>query len=117
MQSLKRQPLLFITLLLQAIVVFIYTAYVGLQDGWIFIEVAITNLTSLTWNGQFTADFSCYLLLSGLWIMWRNKFSISSIFIALFAMVLGIIIFAPYFIWLLYNEKGNLIKVLIGTRN
>ena len=116
MQFLKHSSFLVIILLLQTLIVLAYTLYVGLQEGWIFMQVAITNLTSLTWNGQFMADFSCYLILSALWIMWRDKFSVLSIVIGLMAMVLGIIVFAPYLVWLLYKEKGLISKVLMGQR-
>lgn len=72
--------------------------------------------TSMTWMGQFALDFQCYLILSALWIAWRDKFFIKLILIAVVAMILGIIVFAPYLLFLLTKEKGNLKRVLIGDR-
>jgi hypothetical protein len=48
--------------------------------------------------------------------MWRNKFSAKSIAIGFIAMILGIIAFAPYLLFLLIKENGNLKKVLLGDR-
>lgn len=117
MQFLKRQPILVLILIVQTLLVLTYTLYVGSKEGWIFLQVATTNLASLTWNGQFTIDFSSYLLFSGLWIAWRGKFSLTSILLGIVASILGFIVFAPYFIWLLYKENGELLKVLTGSRN
>lgn len=103
-------------LALQTAGLLLYTARVGAANGWDFIGVAWSNVLSMSWNGQFSLDFSCYLLLSGVWIMWRNKFSLSAIVIATVAMILGIIVFAPYVGYLLLKEQGNIEKVLLGNR-
>jgi hypothetical protein len=81
-----------------------------------FLERAKEFVTSMTWMGQFALDFQCYLILSALWIAWRNKFSVKSIMIAILAMILGIIVFAPYLLYLLSKEKGDFKGVLIGNR-
>lgn len=103
-------------LVLQTLIVLAYTGYVIAREGLIFLEVAQTNLLSLTWNGQFTLDFSCYLVLSGIWIMWRSQYNSSAILIGIMAMILGIIVFAPYCLFLLLKEKSNIRKVLLGNR-
>jgi hypothetical protein len=48
--------------------------------------------------------------------MWRDKFNVNSILIAIVAMILGIIVFAPYVFYVLTKEKGDLKKTLIGER-
>lgn len=103
-------------LVLQTIGLCIYTLFAYQAEGANLIGVAISNIKSLSWSGQFNLDFSCYLTLSGIWIMWRNKFTGKSIFIGTIAMILGIIFFAPYLLWLLFKENGNLKLVLIGNR-
>lgn len=115
-QSNHSQTPLKLLLGLQTLIVGIYTVYVGLHEGMNFPQVTISNLLSLQWIGQFTLDFICYLLLSGLWIMWRNRYSTQSIIIGGLAMILGIIVFAPYFIYVLGKEQGDLGKVLLGDR-
>lgn len=103
-------------LLAQTIGLLIYTVIAVQNDGGDFLARALEFATSLTWMGQFALDFQCYLMLSAIWIAWRNKFSIKSILFAVIALILGIIVFAPYVLYLLTKEKGDLRRVLIGDR-
>lgn len=112
----NNQGLLKALLLLQTIGLLVYTFLAIQNDGPNFLLRAKAFVSSLTWMGQFALDFSCYLMLSGLWIMWRNKFRTKGIVIAFAAMVLGIVFFAPYLIYLLRKEQGNLKNVLLGDR-
>ncbi len=105
-----------ILLLVQAIGVFMYTWFAFQAEGPNLFSVFLNNLQSLTWTGQFNLDFSCYLTISGLWIMWRNKFNGVSILLGLAAMVLGIVFFAPYLLWLINREHGDFNRVLVGDR-
>ncbi|WKK82931.2 hypothetical protein [Marivirga arenosa] len=112
----KKQKFLKGLLIIQTLGLLIYTVIAIQNDGGNFLARAIEFATSLTWMGQFALDFQCYLILSALWVAWRNNFSINSIVIAIVAMILGIIIFAPYLLFLLSKEKGDLKRVLIGNR-
>jgi hypothetical protein len=105
-----------ILLLVQAISISIYTWFAFQAEGPNLFSVFLNSLQSLTWTGQFNLDFSCYLTISGLWIMWRNKFNGLSILLGLAAMVLGIIFFAPYLLWLINREQGDFKRVLVGDR-
>ena len=108
---------LFKTLLVvQTIGLLTYTFIAFQTEGANLFGVFLTNIKSLTWSGQFNLDFLCYLTLSGLWIMWRNKFSGKSILVGTVAMILGIVFFAPYLLWLMNKEKGDLKRVLVGDR-
>jgi hypothetical protein len=108
---------LFKTLLvLQTMGLLAYTIVAYQREGANLLSVFITNVTSLNWSGQFNLDFLCYLTLSGLWIMWRNKFTGKSILVGILAMVLGIVLFAPYLFWLTNQENGDLKRVFIGDR-
>lgn len=102
--------------MVQTVGLFIYTVIAIQNDGANFLARAQEFVTSMTWMGQFALDFQCYLILSALWIAWRNKFSAKSIAIAIAAMILGIIVFAPYLLYLLFKETGDLKRVLIGNR-
>ena len=104
-------------LLVQTIGLLIYTFIAIQNDGGNFLARAFEFAASLSWMGQFALDFQCYLMLSALWIAWRNKFSSQSILIAVVAMILGIIVFAPYLLFLLSKEQGNLKKVLVGDND
>lgn len=113
---MKKQLFLKALLVIQALALLAYTVYAGSLNGWSFLDVVIQNVQGLNWNGQFTLDFSCYLMLTALWIMWRSKFNIASIIIGIIAMTLGIVFFAPYLLYLLVKEDGDLKRVLIGDR-
>jgi hypothetical protein len=47
--------------------------------------------------------------------MWRNQFNSKGIVLGLAAMILGIVVFAPYVLYLLFETKGDLKRVLVGT--
>lgn len=113
---MKNTTLLKALLSVQTIGVLVYTIIAFQQEGANLFGVFLSNIKSMMWNGQFSLDFSCYLTLSALWIIWRNKFTASSFFIAITAMIIGIIVFAPYLLWLLWKEKGDIKTVLIGNR-
>lgn len=111
-----KNNLLRLLLVLQTVVVMVYTLIAFNNEGANLFGIFLSNIQSLSWNGQFNLDFSAYLILSGLWIMWRNKYNISSILFGIVASIVGIIVFAPYLLYLLWKEKGDLKKVIIGDR-
>lgn len=110
------QTFLKFLLFVQTLTLIVYTTYAVNNEGWTLFQIIIDNILAFNWNGQFNLDFSCYLTLSGIWIMWRNKFSLPSIIIAVVAMIIGIMFFAPYLLYLLAKEQGNLKKVLWGEQ-
>jgi hypothetical protein len=105
-----------ILLVVQTVALLLYTFFAFEAEGANLFGVFIANIQSLTWSGQFNLDFLCYLTLSGLWIMWREKFNEKSIVTGIAAMILGIVFFAPYILWQLNKEKGDLKRLLIGDR-
>jgi hypothetical protein len=113
--SSNKQTLLQALLAIQTLAIVIYTAFAITNEGLSLFQIFNNNMMSLGWNGQFNLDFSSYLTLSGLWIMWRNQFSLPFILFAFAAMIIGIMLFAPYLIYLLIVEKGDLKKVLLGA--
>ncbi len=112
----NQQIILRSLLIVQTLALVIYTYYAIQHEGWDLFNIFLNDIFSLNWSGQFNLDFTCYLLLSGIWIMWRNEFTGSSILIAIVAMIIGIMVFAPYVLYLLSVEKGNLNRVLSGNR-
>jgi hypothetical protein len=116
-QANKQQNALKILLIAQTIALLIYTIYIVQKEGLTLFQVFTNDIISITWAGQFNLDFTCYLIISGLWIMWRNKFTLKAILFSIVAMIMGFIVFAPYLVYLLTIEKANIVKVLIGDRN
>ena len=80
-----------------------------------FLAAAVEYLQTMRWKGQFSLDFFCYLLLSALWILWRNKCSGSGISLAIAAMTAGFLFFAWYLLYLVSKENGDFRKVLLGA--
>jgi hypothetical protein len=112
---MKNHILIKILLTAQTCLILIYTYFAIRNEGINLAAVFVSNVSALSWSGQFNLDFLCYLVLSGLWIMWRNKFTPKSLVLGVLAMVLGIVLFAPYVIWLIQKE-GDLKRVLTGDR-
>lgn len=115
-QSNKSAITLKLILFTQTIALLIYTVVAVKNQGWTLFNVMLENVTALNWSGQFNLDFSCYLTLSGIWIMWRGNFKPQSIAIGLIALIFGIVFFAPYVLYLLYIEKGNIVNLLVGKK-
>lgn len=93
-----------------------YTLAVALPNNFDLLTPFLSNITSISWSGQFNLDFSAYLTLSGLWIMYRHQFSGKGIAMGLAAMVLGILLFAPYVWYQLRKAKGDLPTLLLGQQ-
>jgi len=100
----------------QTIGLLTYTLIAFKTEGANLFHVFSNNILLVNWSGQFNLDFLCYLTLSGIWIMWRNKFKTTSFLLGLLAMLLGIVLFAPYLLWLTNKENGDLKRVIIGDR-
>jgi hypothetical protein len=98
-------------------ITFVYTLIISGTHGWNFLPTALSNVQALNWSGQFNVDFACYLVLSALWVAWRNRFSVQGILLALLASVGGILFFAPYLLVLTFNTRGNLKMLLLGEQN
>lgn len=113
---MSRNNLFKTLLIVQTIGLLAYTFFAFKAEGAGLFSVFIDDILSLNWSGQFNLDFLCYLTLSGFWIMWRNKFTNKSILLGIAATVLGIVLFAPYLLWLVNKENGDLQRVLVGDR-
>ncbi|WP_298148720.1 hypothetical protein [Flavobacterium sp.] len=112
--SKNKLTFLKIFLVLQVLLVLVYTGLTINNAGWSLFHVFINDILAVSWNGQFNIDFSSYLVLSGVWILWRNKFSSKSIFLALAAAIIGFIVFGSYLLYLSIKEKGDVTRILVG---
>lgn len=91
-----------------------YTIMVGADHGWNLMAIFFGDLAAMTWPGQFNLDFMTYLILSALWVAWRNNFSPASLGLALVASVGGMLFLAPYLLYLSIKTKGDIKALLIG---
>lgn len=103
-----------IILALLTIAIVIITIVVGINHGWDLFSIFVGEILALTWSGQFNFDFWCFLVLSGIWVAWRNNFTPGAIVLGLVAHVGGIMFLAPYLLFLTYSCNGDMKVILLG---
>ena len=96
------------------VVVFVYTMIVGLSHGWGLLPIFFTDISGMTWRGQFNMDFASYLTLSGLWLAWRKNFSPAGLGLGILGFFGGILVLAPYLLYATFAAKGDMREVLLG---
>ncbi|XWN31149.1 MAG: hypothetical protein ROR55_27470 [Devosia sp.] len=92
-----------------------YTLNVGINHGWNLIEIYLSELAQMRWQGQFLVDFTSYLLLSGLWVAWRGGFSAGAIVLGVAAACLGIIFTSVYVFYLTFRTDGDMKTLFLGV--
>ncbi|MEM7769251.1 MAG: hypothetical protein AAF327_01920 [Cyanobacteria bacterium P01_A01_bin.37] len=93
-----------------------YTLIAGVNHGWNLFPSFFGDLAAMTWSGQFNLDFTCFLVLSGLWIAWRQQFSPIGLALGLVATVGGIMVVAPYLLFATFQANGNMDVLLLGKK-
>ena len=92
----------------------VYTGFVGATQGWNFMPVFFNDILAVKWPGQFNLDFSCLLLLSGLWLAWRHRFSPTGITLGLLAMLGGAPLLCTYLFITSIQVRGDVKALLLG---
>ena len=93
----------------------VFTMAAIANGGTNLITPFLTPILALSWQGQFNIDFTCYLVLSGIWMAWRGGFTTSSIPFGVLAPTLGILFFAPYLLYLVGKSNGDPRRLLMGV--
>jgi hypothetical protein len=91
-----------------------YTFNVGNTHGWSFLSLFFNDIKTMNWAGQFNVDFSFFLIFTGLWIAWRNKFNVTGIGLGLFTLVGGIPFVCVYLFVLSLKDNTTIKEMLIG---
>ena len=97
--------------------VLVYTITVGNNHGWNLFPIFFDDIMSMNWAGQFNLDFSFFLLFTGLWVAWRNKFSTIGIGLGLFTLVGGIPFVSVYLFILSCKANVGIKEILIGENS
>jgi hypothetical protein len=95
---------------------FWYTAVVGINHGWDILPLFFGDIAIMNWAGQFNLDFMCHLMLSGLWIAWRNHYSTLGILLGILALVGGILLLTVYLLIVSYQANGDTRVILLGSQ-
>lgn len=91
-----------------------YTAVVVAHHGPNLVPVFFGDITKLMWPGQFNLDFSCMLLLSGLWVSHRHRFRPVGLLLGLLAVVGGVTFLSLYLLIESFRTKGDIHALLLG---
>ena len=75
------------------------------------------EMAHFNWQGQFNLDFFMFLLLSGLWIAWRNQFSLAGVLLGIGGVLLGAPYLAAYLLFLSFRVEGDATSMLLGERS
>jgi len=95
-------------------VVTCYTAVVIANHGLGLLTVFFGDIGGVGWPGQFNLDFLFMLMLSALWVAWRNSFSLVGFGLGLLALFGGSLFLSTYLFILTYSAGGNVKQVLLG---
>jgi NADH:ubiquinone oxidoreductase subunit 2 (subunit N) len=93
-----------------------YTIPVVANHGIDLLSVFVRDMVALDWPGQFNLDFLLMLLLSALWVAWRNGFSPSGLALAVAAFLGGSLFLSTYLLILTFTTNGTINQVLVGEK-
>lgn len=91
-----------------------YTSVTIASHGWDLMPIFFGDMAAMTWPGQFNLDFFCFLLLSGLWVAWRNHFSAGALALAVVAVLGGMLFLSVYLLLLSFRSNGDIKVVMLG---
>lgn len=91
-----------------------YTLVVASNHGWDLLSVFFGDIAKMEWPGQFNLDFTCLLLLSGLWVGWRHRFSAAGVALGLVAVFGGALFLSAYLLVASVRARGDVRALLLG---
>jgi hypothetical protein len=91
-----------------------YTGIVVANHGLGLLPIFFGDMATMTWPGQFNADFLSLLTLSGLWVSWRHRFSMGGIALGLLAFFGGAFFLTAYLLVVTGQSRGDMKEVLLG---
>lgn len=103
-----------IYLVLVTLVLGAYTLIVGTAHGWNLLPLFFASISEGIWQGQFNADFICFLALSAFWVVWRHQFTVGGLALGLVAFFGGMMFLAPYLLWASKACNGSAAGLLLG---
>lgn len=102
-------------LIAMTVLILVFTMAAVANSGINLFTPFLTPILALSWQGQFNFDFTCYLVLSGIWMAWRGGFTNGSIGLGILAPPFGILFFAPYLLYLVGKSNGDPRELLLGV--
>lgn len=102
-------------LLLTTVLIYAVTVIAAVNYGINWPAVYFTDLVVMNWRSQFNTDFLTYLLLSALWISWREGFTLKGHVYGFLNVFWGGMFTFPYLLYATYQAKGNASALLLGV--
>lgn len=93
-----------------------YTLVVMSNHGLGLLPIFFGDIAAMTWPGQFNLDFLGFLILSGLWIAWRQGFTPAALGLGLVFIVGGMSVLAPWLLWQSFRTGGDIRRIFLGDR-
>ena len=91
-----------------------YTIPVLTNHGLTLFPVFFGDIAEMTWRGQFNVDFMGFLLMSGIWVMWRHGFNAPGILLGLVAFFGGIPFLTTYLLVISFRANGQMAVIMMG---
>lgn len=91
-----------------------YTSVVISHHGMGLFTVFFGDMAKMEWPGQFNLDFMCMLLLSGLWVSFRHRFSATGLLLGVCAVLGGATLLSLYLFVESLRVKGDVTALLLG---
>lgn len=91
-----------------------YTTNTVIAHGLNLFPIFFGDILSGSWAGQFNLDFMSHLILSGVWVSYRNNFSVNGLLLGICALVGGILFLTPYLFYLSFNSNDSIKTILTG---
>ena len=91
-----------------------YTTVTILNHGLNLLPIFFGDMAEMGWPGQFNFDFMCFLMLSAIWVAWRNHFTAKGLGLAVLAFFGGMFFLSIYLLILSFRSNGNIESVLLG---
>lgn len=91
-----------------------YTVVVVENHGMGLFSIFFRDIAAMGWPGQFNVDFSCFLMLSGLWLSWRHHFSPAGLALGVLGFFGGAPVLTAYLFFASLAAKGDVKELLLG---
>lgn len=102
-----------ILLMLMFVALLAYTAPVVLNHGLDLFTPFFGAIRDGGWQGQFNLDFLFMLVLSGLWVAWRHRFTAAGIALGTLAFLGGAAFLSAYLL-IVSVRAGRIPTILLG---
>lgn len=96
--------------------ILLYTLPVIANHGMDLLPIFFGDIAKMGWPGQFNVDFSTFLLMTMLWVAWRNNFSVPGLLLACLVPVGGGMFTSFYVLFLTFSLKGDMAALLLGSK-